>query len=317
MTMWASDGQPAWGLDGIPNFAWVEEGRLARGMQPPLTLAAYTELRARGFCSVLSLRLALEYPDEDRRRYDVVHERALCEAVGLRLHHVPLTDYQAPRPSELVRALGVIRDELARGGTLYVHCFAGVGRTGVVCGTWQMLRGMSGTEVLRRFERSLLDSWQRVRLRRPDLTLERYLDGVGAPYQVWVLLRVAEALGLPAAPPSLIPPRRPARGARWAQRFLQQVQRHLGPVPGLVILYGEGGSAGGAVEVHPRRPPHRGVVQVPGPGRGRRAGHPAALVMNADPPRALDPDPTGSVPSSGEPHPRARGHRCDRGRATT
>jgi protein-tyrosine phosphatase len=249
--MTATDGLAPQGPAGIPNFAWVEEGRLARGMQPPLTLAAYTDLRATGFCSVLSLRLPQEYLDEDRRRYDVAQERALCEAVGLRLYHVPLTDYQAPRPSELVRALAVIRAELARGGALYVHCFAGVGRTGVVCGAWQILHGMSGSEALRQFEHFLLESWQRVRLRRPDLTLEQYLSGVGAPSQAWVLLRVAEALERPATPPSVVRPRRPARGAHWRQRFREQVQRHLGLLPGLAILRGQGGSATQALPTRP------------------------------------------------------------------
>ncbi len=250
--MTATDGLTPLGPAGIPNFAWVEEGRLARGMQPPLTLAAYTDLRASGFCSVLSLRLPQEYLDEDRRRYDVVQERALCEAVGLRLYHVPLTDYQAPRPSELVRALAAIREELARGGTLYVHCFAGVGRTGVVCGAWQMLSGMSGSEALQQFEHFLIESWQRVRLRRPDLTLERYLGGVGAPYQAWALLRVAEALERPVTPPSLVRPRRPARGTRWRQRFREQVQRHLGLTPNQVTPEGHGESASVAL---PARPP--------------------------------------------------------------
>jgi protein-tyrosine phosphatase len=102
-------------------------------MQPALTLAAYQELRAYGFAAALSLRLAQEYLDGDRRRYQVTEERALCRAVGLCLVHVPLSDYQVPRPSAMVRALVAIHRELVHGGALYVHCFAGLGRTGVVC----------------------------------------------------------------------------------------------------------------------------------------------------------------------------------------
>lgn len=230
--MWATDEHLPPGPAGIPNFAWVEEGRLARGMQPALMLAAYQELRAYGFTAVLSLRLAQEYLDEDRRRYQVTEERALCRAVGLRLVHVPLSDYQVPRPSAMVRALVAIDRELADGGTLYVHCFAGVGRTGVVCGAWQMLRGMSGTEALRQFERFLLDSWRRAVVRRPELTVERYLEGVGAHAQAWVLQRIARALGRPsAAELAFLRPRPPARGAGWERRFRAQLDRRLGPMP--------------------------------------------------------------------------------------
>ncbi|HZQ38692.1 MAG TPA: hypothetical protein VFD32_22395, partial [Dehalococcoidia bacterium] len=70
---------------GIPNFAWVEAGRVARGQQPDLTLAAYDELRACGVTSVLSLRPTLEYPDNDSLRYAVDEERQVCAALGLRL----------------------------------------------------------------------------------------------------------------------------------------------------------------------------------------------------------------------------------------
>jgi protein-tyrosine phosphatase len=227
--MWASDGHLPQAPAGIPNFAWVEEGRLARGMQPALTLAAYHELRAHGFTTVLSLRQAQEYLDEDRRRYRVTEERALCRAVGLRLVHVPLGDYQAPRPSEMVRALTAIHRELATGGTLYVHCFAGVGRTGVVCGAWQMLRGMSGDEALRQFEHFCLDSWRRALVRRPELRVADYLENVGAHGQAWVLQRIAAVVGRPVTDlPSWVRPRRPAHGAGWERRFRQQLVRRLG-----------------------------------------------------------------------------------------
>lgn len=227
--MGASDGHRPPAPAGIPNFAWVEEGRLARGMQPALTLAAYHELRASGFTAVLSLRLAQEYLDEDRRRYRMTEERALCRAVGLRLVHVPLGDYQAPRPGEMVRALTAIHRELAAGSTLYVHCFAGVGRTGVVCGAWQLLRGMSGDEALQQFEHFCLDSWRRALVRRPELHVADYLENVGAHYQAWVLQRVAAVVGRPATDlPSWLRPRRPAHGAGWERRFREQLARRLG-----------------------------------------------------------------------------------------
>ncbi len=251
--MEASDGRVPQAPAGIPNFAWVEEGRLARGMQPALMLAAYHELRASGFTAVLSLRQAQEYLDEDRRRYRVTEERALCRAAGLRLVHVPLSDYQAPRPSEMVRALAAVHRELAAGEVLYVHCFAGVGRTGLVCGAWQMLRGMSGDEALRQFEGFLLDSWRRALVRRPELSVADYLENVGAHYQAWVLQRIAAVLGRPAtALPPYVRPWRPAHGAGWERRFREQLARRLG-----AALDADAWSERSNVAPHDRRTPAR------------------------------------------------------------
>lgn len=223
---------PAYGREvagappGIPNFAWVEAGRVARGQQPALTLAAYRELQVCGVGSVLSLRPAIEYPENERLRYAVEEERELCAALGLRFLHVPCTDFQAPRPGSVIRALRLLDAEVEGGHAVYVHCLAGVGRTGVVCGAWQLLRGESGTEALRQFARFALEAHGR---RGPQRTLEEFLQRIGAHEQAWVLLSIARAMDAASAlPPEGIAPRRPARAAsHWRRRFREQAERHL------------------------------------------------------------------------------------------
>ncbi|HEY7295668.1 MAG TPA: protein-tyrosine phosphatase family protein [Dehalococcoidia bacterium] len=223
--MLAADQPEPWTPPGIPNFAWVEAGCVARGQQPPLTVAAYRELLAAGVTSVLSLRAEREYLDDERRRYDVADERALCAALGLRFHHVACTDFQAPRPSGVVKALRILQAEVEQGQAVYVHCLAGVGRTGVVCGAWQMLRGGSGTEALMQF------TWyaEEARSRRaPQRPADQFLNTIGAHEQVWVLFNIARALEAPVElSPDCIAPRRPQRAAGWRRRFREQMARHL------------------------------------------------------------------------------------------
>lgn len=211
---------------GIPNFAWVEAGCVARGQQPDLTLAAYGELQACGVTSVLSLRPSIEYPQNERLSYAVEAERDVCAALGLRFLHVPCTDFQAPRPGSVIRALCMLDAEVGQGYAVYVHCLAGVGRTGVVCGAWQLLRGGSGTEALRQFAYFAHEAHGR---RGPQRPLEEFYQRIGAHEQAWVLLSMARALGAPAAlPPDGIAPRRPARVAsHWRRRFREQAERHL------------------------------------------------------------------------------------------
>ena len=53
---------------------------------------------------------------------------------------MPIRDFSVPAPDDLVATLDAIDAELAAGGIVYVHCWAGCGRTGVVVGS-----GSSGT----------------------------------------------------------------------------------------------------------------------------------------------------------------------------
>jgi protein-tyrosine phosphatase len=55
-----------------------------------------------------------------------------------------------PTPDVLEAALDEIDGELAAGGLVYVHCWAGCGRTGVVVGSWLVRHGMEPNDALAR-----------------------------------------------------------------------------------------------------------------------------------------------------------------------
>ena len=56
----------------------------------------------------------------------------------------------APSGDELVAILDAIDVELDAGGLVYVHCWAGCGRTGVVVGSWLVRHGADPNDALRR-----------------------------------------------------------------------------------------------------------------------------------------------------------------------
>jgi hypothetical protein len=62
----------------------------------------------------------------------------------------PIVDFSTPTRDELVAILDEIDDELAAGGVVFVHCWAGCGRTGVVVGSWLVRHGADPGEALRR-----------------------------------------------------------------------------------------------------------------------------------------------------------------------
>ncbi len=55
---------------------------------------------------------------------------------------MPIRDFSVPTPDDLVETLDAIDAELEAGGIVYVHCWAGCGRTGVVVGCWLVRRGL-------------------------------------------------------------------------------------------------------------------------------------------------------------------------------
>lgn len=62
----------------------------------------------------------------------------------------PIRDFSIPTREALIATLDDIDEELARGGLVYVHCWAGCGRTGVVVGSWLVRHGVDPQEALRR-----------------------------------------------------------------------------------------------------------------------------------------------------------------------
>lgn len=86
---------------------------------------------------------------------DLTHEGELepyAYLVGPPARHlrIPIRDFSVPTAPELESALDEIDAELAAGGLVYVHCWAGCGRTGVVVGSWLVRHGTSPQDALAR-----------------------------------------------------------------------------------------------------------------------------------------------------------------------
>src|SRR4029450_9422193 len=79
----------------------------------------------------------------DRNELPAALEEAFAEC-GLRLLHFPVPDMGVPRDARAFRTyLRGLLDRLAAGGTISLHCFAGLGRTGTALACLLMLVGES------------------------------------------------------------------------------------------------------------------------------------------------------------------------------
>jgi protein-tyrosine phosphatase len=86
---------------------------------------------------------------------DLTHEGELdpystLVAPPARYVNMPIRDFSVPTKDALVATLDEIDAELRVGGLVYVHCWAGCGRTGIVVGSWLVRHGVEPNEALAR-----------------------------------------------------------------------------------------------------------------------------------------------------------------------
>ena len=61
---------------------------------------------------------------------------------------MPIQDFGIPTIAQMRKALDALDAAVAGGHTVYVHCYAGIGRTGTVVGCYLVRHGWSGQEAL-------------------------------------------------------------------------------------------------------------------------------------------------------------------------
>jgi hypothetical protein len=137
----------------IPDAYWVLPGRLLAGEYPGAVddAAAQRKLAAlldAGVTLFVDLTEAGEY---DLRPYAPMAQ-GLAASRGRMIEHCRLSipDLGTPSQAAMQQILDIIDRALADGKTLYVHCFAGIGRTGTVVGCHLVRQGLSGQASLDR-----------------------------------------------------------------------------------------------------------------------------------------------------------------------
>lgn len=122
-------------IEGIDNFTVVDD-RLWRGAAPQER--GLRSLAASGVTTVVDLRA----------EEDIVVDEALLAELGLRRVHLPIRDGQSPGGDVVERFLQIVEES---DGRVFVHCGAGVGRTGTLAAAWLVHAGdISSGEAVRR-----------------------------------------------------------------------------------------------------------------------------------------------------------------------
>lgn len=77
---------------------------------------------------------------------------------GIEMHHYPMVDNRAPKTAQLDRMLDHLERHLAAGKGCYVHCVAGLGRTGTALACLLVRRGFSADQAIREIRRRKIES---------------------------------------------------------------------------------------------------------------------------------------------------------------
>ena len=141
----------------IPNCYWLLDGAILAGEYPgaahPSEAAAkLRQLHAAGVDTFIDLTEAGELEPYEPVLQTLAEEKRDAPAY----HRLPVRDLGIPSPEHMHRVLDLIEAEQAKGRTVYVHCWGGVGRTGTVVGCYLVRRGLTGQQALDR----IAELWQ-------------------------------------------------------------------------------------------------------------------------------------------------------------
>ena len=133
-----------------PNTYWVLPGSFAAGEYPGDIDPSRAARKLRRLLEAgIDHFINLTQPHE-LEPYDAIAEEQ-ARALGITVGHerLPVVDLNTPQsPRHMTAILDAIDTAVADGKTVYVHCWAGVGRTGTTVGCWLVRHGRTGDEAL-------------------------------------------------------------------------------------------------------------------------------------------------------------------------
>jgi len=167
----------------VKNFAEVDD-RLWRGATP--NEEALVALAANGVTTVVDLRA-----ETGVQTYDALRRR-----LGVTRVHLPLWDGQAPNREQVERFRRVVGES---SGRVFVHCGAGVGRTGTMSAAYLVASGRAtGAEAAKRNLAVGPPSVEQLvftfllaggNVRRPPAPVAAFSRAVDGPRRFWVRVR--------------------------------------------------------------------------------------------------------------------------------
>jgi hypothetical protein len=167
----------------IPESYWVVPGYFLAGGYPAISpdparlRTALTAFLEAGFNTFLDLTRAGELP----AYLSDLQEEAARHGMAVDYQRLTIRDKGLPSQAEMVVLLDAIDTALDAGRRVYLHCWGGIGRTGMTVGCWLVRHGLTGGQALIRLNelyRTAEQSWFHPYSPETDAQVKFILDWV-------------------------------------------------------------------------------------------------------------------------------------------
>lgn len=133
----------------IPNAYWVVPGTFLAGeypasRSPELTRQRLGALLEAGITTFIDLTREAELAPYTA----ILMEEAASRHLEVRHQRFAIGDLGLPSPRGMSSTLDALDQAIAGGGKVYLHCQAGIGRTGTTVGCYLVRHGLSGEQAL-------------------------------------------------------------------------------------------------------------------------------------------------------------------------
>ena len=133
----------------IPESYWVTPGRFLAGQYPGGFEREQVRQRMDKFLDAgLDTFLDLTKPGELPPYESILNEQARLYEKNVRILRFSITDFGLPSRNGMTSTLDALDAAINEGRNIYLHCWAGVGRTGTVVGCYLVRHGMTGQQAL-------------------------------------------------------------------------------------------------------------------------------------------------------------------------
>ena len=136
----------------IRSSYWLLDGQLLAGEYPASSTPEETRPKLEDILNAgIRSFVDLTFASEGLPPYELVlRQLAEEKQIEVGYHRFSIKDHDVPATTLMQDVLRTIREEIAAGRPVYVHCWGGIGRTGTVAGCWLVEDGYSCDDALSR-----------------------------------------------------------------------------------------------------------------------------------------------------------------------
>ena len=135
----------------LPGSYWVIPGRFLAGQYPLAFLgndARNDQILVAFLEAGFTVFIDLTSPDELPPYLSILEKNAARYQLAIKHRRFAIGDRGLPSLEQMVTLLDAIDGVLAAGKNVYLHCWGGIGRTGMAIGCWLVRQGLTGEAAL-------------------------------------------------------------------------------------------------------------------------------------------------------------------------